>query len=105
MPEPQVAPALGIPLPPSDLPYDNGEPLESNRHRLAINTLISSLAEAWADLDPFDPTSLRGWRLDGNLHYQPLMPNDCGWLWSQSLGFWLGTWEGTIGRETAVWLR
>lgn len=193
MPEPQVAPALDIPLPPSDLPYDDGEPLESNRHRLAMNTLVSSLEEAWADrndfftggnmfvyfstaqvrnqdfrgsdffavldvdgsysrkswivweeggrypdvivellsastaevdcgtkknlyervfktpdyfvFDPFDPTSLQGWRLDGNLHYQPLIPNDRGWLWSQSLGFWLGTWEGTIGRETAVWLR
>ncbi|MGB3206039.1 MAG: hypothetical protein WBB28_13695, partial [Crinalium sp.] len=21
------------------------------------------------------------------------------------LGFWLGTWEGTIDRETALWLR
>jgi hypothetical protein len=28
-----------------------------------------------------------------------------GWLWCQRLGFWLATWEGTIDRETAVWLR
>lgn len=33
------------------------------------------------------------------------MPNERGWLWCQTLGFWLGTWEGTIDRETAVWLR
>lgn len=33
------------------------------------------------------------------------MPNERGWLCCQTLGFWLGTWEGTIDRETAVWLR
>lgn len=37
--------------------------------------------------------------------YQPLLPNEQGWLWSQSLGFWLGTWERMIERETTVWLR
>jgi hypothetical protein len=26
-------------------------------------------------------------------------------LWCETLGFWLGTWEGTIQRETAIWLR
>ena len=40
-----------------------------------------------------------------NQRYQPLVPNESGWLWCQTLGFWLGTWEGTIDRETAVWLR
>ncbi|MFM6488005.1 MAG: hypothetical protein ACKPHQ_08610, partial [Dolichospermum sp.] len=28
-----------------------------------------------------------------------------GWLWSRRLGLWLGTWEGTIDRETAIWSR
>ncbi|HEY9673516.1 MAG TPA: DUF4351 domain-containing protein [Waterburya sp.] len=55
--------------------------------------------------DPFDPNSLAGWRLDANLRYQPIVPNEQGWLWSQTLGFWLGTWEGTIDREPAIWLR
>lgn len=55
--------------------------------------------------DPFDPNSLTGWCLDANLRYQPIVPNEQGWLWSQTLGFWLGTWEGTIDREPAVWLR
>ncbi|WP_283760099.1 Uma2 family endonuclease [Roseofilum casamattae] len=36
-----------IPLPPTDLPYDDGEPLESNRHRIAMNVLINSLHQAY----------------------------------------------------------
>ncbi len=55
--------------------------------------------------DPFDPNSLQGWHLDDNQQYQPLTPNDRGWLWSKRLGLWLGTIEGTIDRETAIWLR
>ena len=181
------------PMPPTDLIFDDGEPLETNRHRIAMNTLIRSLQQAWRDrtdyfcggnmfvyyssqqamnrdfrgpdffavldidgsyprqgwvvwqeggrypdvivelmssstanvdtgvkkdlyervfrtrdyfvFDPFDPNSLAGWRLDANLRYQPIVPNEQGWLWSQTLGFWLGTWEGTIDRESAVWLR
>jgi Uma2 family endonuclease len=180
-------------MPPTDLIFDDGEPLETNRHRIAMNTLIRSLQQAWRDrtdyfcggnmfvyyssqqamnrdfrgpdffavldidgsyprqgwvvwqeggrypdvivelmssstanvdtgvkkdlyervfrtrdyfvFDPFDPNSLAGWRLDANLRYQPIVPNEQGWLWCQTLGFWLGTWEGTIDREPAVWLR
>ncbi|MEW6495421.1 MAG: Uma2 family endonuclease [Cyanobacteriota bacterium] len=181
------------PMPPTDLIFDDGEPLESNRHRIAMNALIRSLQQAWTDrndfftggnmfvyyssaqarnrdfrgpdffvvldvdgskerqgwvvweeegrypdvivelmspstaevdtgkkkdiyerifrtrdyfvFDPFDPTSLVGWRLDANLRYQPLVPNEQGWLWCETLGFWLGTWSGTIDRESALWLR
>lgn len=181
------------PLPPNDLIFDDGEPLESNRHRIAMNVLIQSLQQAWShrndyftggnmfvyysstqvknqdfrgpdffavlnvegdrsrqgwvvwneegrypdiivelmspstknvdlgkkkDLyeavfktrnyfvfDPFDINSLRGWHLDGNLRYQSLVPNEQGWLWCEILGFWLGTWEGVLQKETAPWLR
>jgi len=31
--------------------------------------------------------------------------NEQGWLWSQTLGLWLGTWSGTLIRETTTWLR
>ena len=55
--------------------------------------------------DPFNSNSLQGWRLDPNLRYQPLVPNERGWLWCQTLGFWLETREGIIDLETAVWLR
>jgi Uma2 family endonuclease len=179
--------------PPTDLIFDDGVPMESNRHRIAMNVLIRSLQQGFAErnnffvggnmfiyysaeqvrnrdyrgpdffavldvdgtiprqgwvvwdengrypdvilelqspstanddtgikkdiyervfrtpdyfvFNPFDPNSLRGWRLDNNQRYQPLIPNEQGWLWSQSLGFWLGTWEGTIDRETATWVR
>ncbi|MBW4644631.1 MAG: Uma2 family endonuclease [Goleter apudmare HA4340-LM2] len=181
------------PMPPTDLIFDDGEPLESNRHRIAMNTLIRSLQQTWADrndyftggnmfiyyssaqvrnrdfrgpdffavlnvdgsksrqgwvvweedgrypdvivelmspstatidqgikknlyeqifhtsdyfvYDPFDQNSLRGWHLDDNQQYQPLIPNERNWLWCRRLNLWLGTWEGTIDRETAIWLR
>jgi len=178
--------------PPTDLIFDDGEPLESNRHRIAMNVLISSVHEAlspredyfsggnmfvyysteqirnrdfrgpdffavlnvdgekerqgwvvWEEggrypdvivelmspstaavdvgakkgiyekifntkdyfvYDPFDANSLRGWGLDRR-SYQDLEANDRGWLWCETLGLWLGIWEGTILRETAQWLR
>lgn len=180
------------PMPPTDLIFDDGEPLESNRHRIAINVLIAAVHEAFAgrqdyftggnmfvyfsseqvlnqnfqgpdflvalnvdgtkerqgwvmweegghypnviveflspstvreDLgkkkdfyeqtfrlpeyfvyDPFAPDSLRGWRLRRQ-RYEELTQDDRGWLWCDSLGFWLGTWEGTLQQETATWLR
>jgi hypothetical protein len=48
---------------------------------------------------------LQGWRLDARLRYQPLVPNERGWLWCETLGFWLGTWEGIVDQETATWAR
>ncbi len=41
------------PMPPTDLIFDDGEPLESNRHRIAMNTLIRSLQQAWAERKEF----------------------------------------------------
>ncbi|MCU0568350.1 MAG: Uma2 family endonuclease [Oculatellaceae cyanobacterium Prado106] len=42
------------PTPPTDLIFDDGEPLESNRHRIAMNVLIdSALAALAARLDSF----------------------------------------------------
>lgn len=192
-PQTSVADTWEPPMPPTDLIFDDGEPLESNRHRIAMNVLIRSLQQAWRDrndfytsgnmfvyyssiqarnrdfrgpdffavvdvdgtrerqgwvvweeegrypdviveltspstaqvdigtkkdiyertfrtrdyfvYDPFDPNSLQGWSLNANLRYQQLVPNEQGWLWCETLGFWLGTWQGTIDRETAVWLR
>jgi len=42
-----------VPLSTSDLIFDDGEPLESNRHRTAMNALIRSLHEAWAHRNDF----------------------------------------------------
>jgi len=55
--------------------------------------------------NPFDPNSLQGWHLDDTQEYRSLTPNENAWLWCRHLGLWLGTWEGTIDRETATWLR
>lgn len=37
---PNTIPDWEPPLPPTDLIFDDGEPLESNRHRIAMNALI-----------------------------------------------------------------
>jgi hypothetical protein len=55
--------------------------------------------------DPFDGNSLQGWHLGADQRYHSLELNERGWLWCETLGYWLGTWEGTIDRETAIWAR
>ena len=184
-------------MPPTNLIFDDGEPLESNRHRIAMNALIRSVQHAftgrtdffaggnmfvyysktqarnqdfrgpdffiamdvdgsrerqgwvvWEEggrypdvivellspstakddkgdkkniyeqifktadyfvFDPFDADSLEGWHLDISKGYQPLMADKRGWLWCETLGLWLGTWDGAIDLEPATgtcqWLR
>jgi Uma2 family endonuclease len=179
------------PMPPTDLIFDDGEPLETNQHRVAMNVLIRSYQHYRAEqtdffvggnmfvyysstqvknrdfrgpdffvvldvdgtrsrlgwvfweeegrypdviielmspstaqvdvgakkqlydrvfktqdyfvYDPFDPDSLRGWHR--NSSYREIVPDSRNWLWCETLGLWLGTWAGTIDRETLVWLR
>lgn len=43
----------------------------------------------------FDEPRLEGWRLDAKLKYQPIEPNDNGWLWCEEIGMWLGIWHGS----------
>jgi Uma2 family endonuclease len=185
------------PEPPTDLIFDDGEPLETNRHRIAMNVLIRSVQKALGDrndffvggnmfvyysrnqamnrdfrgpdffvvldvdgdrerqgwvvweeqgrypdviiellsistatvdrgvkkelyervfrtpdyfiFDPFEPQSLQGWHLEFGRGYQPLTPNQHGWLWCESLQLWLGAWNGAIDREPPTgscdWLR
>ncbi|NET58476.1 MAG: Uma2 family endonuclease [Symploca sp. SIO2E6] len=180
-------------LPPTDLIFDDGEALESNRHRIAMNVLIEAVHQAYQErddyfaggnmfvyyssqqvrnrefkgpdffvtldvdgtierqgwvvweeagrypdvivelmspttasqdkgkkkdlyeqtfrtrdyfiYDPFDKESLQGWHLGVNLRYEAIAPDERGWLWCKSLGLWLGTWEGTLTKEKAHWLR
>ena len=54
--------------------------------------------------DP-DTQQLQGWRLNIALQYEALVPNEHGWLWSEELGLWVGTWEGVYLQRRAVWLR
>jgi Uma2 family endonuclease len=54
----------------------------------------------------YDPDSARlvGWR-QPNAGYREIEPNEHGWLWSNELNLWLGTWQGEYLRVTATWLR
>lgn len=47
---------------------------------------------------------LHGWRLIGG-RYQELQPNEKGWLWSEELQLWVGTWEGKVLKVNEIWLR
>src|SRR5262245_34739757 len=54
----------------------------------------------------YDPSTrrLQGWRMV-NHHYEPIVPNDKGWLWIQELGLWLGLWQGTFQGKEETYLR
>ena len=54
--------------------------------------------------NPKNPSSLRGWQLI-NRRYQSLSPNQQGRLYCESLGLWLGIWEGQIENSQGNWLR
>ncbi|HBQ99263.1 MULTISPECIES: Uma2 family endonuclease [unclassified Roseofilum] len=41
------------PLPPTDLIFDDGETLESNRHRIAMNVLIEAIHQAYQGRDDY----------------------------------------------------
>lgn len=52
--------------------------------------------------DP-DAKKLEGWRLERR--YQEIEADERGWLWCESLGLWLGTWEGPNLNLNGVWPR
>ncbi|MBV9122371.1 MAG: Uma2 family endonuclease [Planctomycetes bacterium] len=54
----------------------------------------------------FDPETnrLEGWRLQGGA-YQDLADDERGWMWSEVLQLWLGTWTGEYQGQQATWLR
>jgi len=43
----EVTPDWEPPMPPTDLIFDDGEPLESKRHRIAMNLSEDSLYQQW----------------------------------------------------------
>lgn len=52
-----------------------------------------------------DEQKLVGWRLQG-ARYQPITPDERGWLWSEQLELWLGTWQGyDEALVSHTWLR
>jgi Uma2 family endonuclease len=54
----------------------------------------------------FDPDTGRfqGWRLVGG-QFQDIQPDSHGWMWSEKLQLWLGTWQGTYMDLQRTWLR
>lgn len=54
----------------------------------------------------YDPDSLAlvGWRL-GYKGYEPIQPNERGWLWSDQLRLWVGVWKGQYLGTNETWLR
>jgi hypothetical protein len=54
--------------------------------------------------DPFNPEDLAGFvLLDGV--YEPIQPNEQGWLISHRLGLALVRWQGDYKGVTATWIR
>jgi len=47
---------------------------------------------------------LQGWRLVNGV-YQDIIPDPRGWLWSERLKAWLGTWEGEYLGQKGTWVR
>jgi hypothetical protein len=54
--------------------------------------------------DPFNPEDLAGFVLVDGL-YEPIQPNEQGWLISNRLGLALVRWQGDYKGVTAVWIR
>ncbi len=79
----------------------------STRHEdLIVKKPIYETVFKTPDYFCYDPdrNELLGWRLTQG-RYEPLVPNDQGWLWCQELAFWLGPWAGEYMGKHSVWLR
>ncbi len=69
---------------------------EHEKDKELIGDLVKLLLdELKIDFEPFGSTTLKNDR----------MRQENGWLWCRRLGFWLRTWEGTIDRGSAIWVR
>ena len=55
--------------------------------------------------DPYNPSYLRGWRLNQYGFYQELLKNPEGWLWSRELNCYLGVWTGKVKGKLKTYLR
>jgi len=55
----------------------------------------------------YDPAThqLEGWRLGTSLRYVRIEPDERGCMWSEQLGLWLGSWQGTYDRQEGIYLR
>ncbi|MFQ5854987.1 MAG: Uma2 family endonuclease [Anaerolineae bacterium] len=56
-------------------------------------------------MNPDAEDSLQGWRLNNGDQYQPIKPDERGWMWSEQLELWVGQWHGIYARDETAWLR
>ncbi len=75
--------------------------VEDRTTKKAIYERVFHTAEYYC----YDPSTeaLEGWRLECS-RYQPIQPNEDGWLWSSQLELWIGAWIGTCFHYQATWL-
>lgn len=54
----------------------------------------------------YDPAAnrLEGWQLAGQ-RYREIQPDERGWLWSEVVQLWAGTWDGEFQGRQATWPR
>ncbi|MSU77765.1 MAG: hypothetical protein EXS16_06685 [Gemmataceae bacterium] len=54
----------------------------------------------------YDPEDniLKGWQLSDEI-YQPIKPNEKGWLFSEQLNVWIGKWIGVHRGKKTIWIR
>jgi Uma2 family endonuclease len=78
----------------------------TKRHREEKKALYS---QVWRTSEYFlvqgpKGRGLEGFRLAGR-EYRPIRPNPRGWLWSEQIGCFFGTWTGAIEGQDADWIR
>lgn len=49
-------------------------------------------------------TRIMGWRAN-NRRYETLNMDERGWMWSETLGLWIGAWQGNYLAEENIWPR
>jgi Uma2 family endonuclease len=76
--------------------YDKGEKKQIYQDRLKISEYY------W--FDPFEPEDWAGFELKGGI-YEPILPNERGYLLSQRLQLALVRWPGVYSGVETIWLR
>lgn len=54
-----------------------------------------------------DPKTMtvEGWQLKAGHGYEPITPDERGWMWCEKLQLWIGTWTGEINGRHHTWFR
>ncbi|MCS7066186.1 MAG: Uma2 family endonuclease, partial [Fimbriimonadales bacterium] len=74
---------------------------DTTRYKELYERIFRTAEYFWYDVDTRE---LKGFRLRGG-RYEPIEPNERGWLWSSQLDAWLGIWEGEYRGRHYPWLR